>query len=101
MVIEINKSNFNQLVMKNEKKVLLDFYADWCYPCRMTAPVVEKISEMREDVFFGKVNVDNEPELARAFGVTNIPMLAVVSGGVLVNAAVGAMPEEDVLKLIT
>lgn len=100
MVTVINKANFNDLVMKSEKTVLLDFYAEWCYPCRMTAPVVEEISELRDDVFFGKVNVDDEPELARAFGVTNIPMLAVVKGGILVNAAVGAMPKDDILKLI-
>ena len=99
-VTDISKANFGELVMKSPRPVLIDFYAVWCGPCKMVAPIVEEISAEREDIFVGRVNVDDEPELARAFGVSSIPMLAVVDGGILKNAAVGYMPKEKILELL-
>ena len=101
MVKDINKSNFKSEVMNSSIPVLIDFYAEWCGPCKMVAPIVLQISNEREDVLVCRVNVDEEPELARAFGVTNIPMLAVVKDGVLVNAGVGYMPKEKILELLS
>ena len=99
-VLTVTKKNFNSDVKPSEKKVLLDFYADWCMPCRMLAPIVEEISKERTDILVGRVNVDEEPELARAFGVSSIPMLALMKDGVLLNAAVGAMPKDAVLRFV-
>ena len=98
-VIDIKKDNFD-LVKNSEKTVLLDFYATWCGPCRMVSPIVDEIAEERADIMVGKVNVDDEPELAAAFGVTSIPMLAVVKNGEVVNQTVGAMPKHQILALL-
>ena len=98
-VIDIKKDNFD-LVKNSEKTVLLDFYATWCGPCRMVSPIVDEIAEERDDIMVGKVNVDDEPELAAAFGVTSIPMLAVVKNGEVVNQTVGAMPKHPILALL-
>jgi thioredoxin 1 len=98
-VIDIKKDNFD-LVKNSEKTVLLDFYATWCGPCRMVSPIVDEIAEERDDIMVGKVNVDDEPELAAAFGVTSIPMLAVVKNGEVVNQTVGAMPKHQILALL-
>ena len=98
-VIEINKDNF-ELVKTSEKPVLLDFYAVWCGPCRMVSPIVDEIAEERDDIMVGKVNVDEEPELASAFGVTSIPMLAVIKNGEVVNQSMGAMPKHQILALL-
>ena len=98
-VIDIKKDNFD-LVKNSEKPVLLDFYATWCGPCRMVSPIVDEIAEEREDIMVGKVNVDDEPELAAAFGVTSIPMLAVVKNGEIVKQTVGAMPKPQILALL-
>ena len=98
-VIEIKKDNFD-LVKNSEKTVLLDFYATWCGPCRMVSPIVDEIAEERADIMVGKVNVDDEPELAAAFGVTSIPMLAVVKNGEIVKQTVGAMPKPQILALL-
>ena len=91
-VLVVNKSNFESVV-KSEKPVLLDFYADWCGPCRMVSPVVDEIARENPQYLVGKVNVDNEPELAAAFGVSSIPMLAVLKDGKVVGQAVGARPK--------
>ena len=98
-VIDIKKDNFD-LVKNSEKTVLLDFYATWCGPCRMVSPIVDEIAEERADIMVGKVNVDDEPELAAAFGVTSIPMLAVMKNGEVVNQTVGAMPKHQILALL-
>lgn len=98
-VIEIKKDNFD-LVKNSEKTVLLDFFATWCGPCRMVSPIVDEIAEERADIMVGKVNVDDEPELAAAFGVTSIPMLAVVKNGEIVKQTVGAMPKHQILAML-
>ena len=97
--IMISKSNFDEVV-KGEKPVLLDFYADWCGPCRMVAPIVAEIAEERGDIVVGKVNVDNEPALAEQFGVFSIPALFVLKNGEVVNKATGARPKEQILALL-
>lgn len=98
--IKVSKSNFDREVVNSDKPVLLDFWAPWCGPCRMVGPVLEEISEERPDIKVGKVNVDEEQELAMQFGVMNIPMLAVMKDGKVVNVAVGARPKEQILALL-
>ena len=98
-VIKINKGNFD-LVKNSEKKVLIDFYADWCGPCRMMSPIIDEIANERSDILVAKVNVDDSPELASAFGVVSIPMLAVVKDGAIINKSVGARPKAQVLSLL-
>ena len=99
-VVTITKENFAQEVLQSEKPVLLDFWASWCGPCRMLSPVVDEVAEERTDVKVGKVNVDEQPELAGEFGVMSIPTLLVFKGGKLVNQAVGARPKSGVLQLL-
>lgn len=99
-VLVINNENFEDEVLNSDKPVLIDFYADWCGPCRMTAPVIEEISEERDDIKVGKVNVDNDGELAAKFGVSSIPMLVVMKDGEIVNYAVGARPKEQILAML-
>ena len=79
---------------------LIDFYADWCGPCRMVSPIIEEIAKEHPELSVGKVNVDNEPELAREFSVFSIPTLVAIKGGKIVGRAVGARPKEDILALI-
>ena len=98
-VLSVNKSNFES-VKSSEKTVLLDFYADWCVPCRMVSPIVDEIAKENPQYLVGKINVDEEPELAAAFGVSSIPMLAVMKNGKLTNQAVGARPKEAILELL-
>ncbi len=98
-VLSVNKESLETL--KNEEKtVLLDFYADWCGPCRMLSPVIHEIAEERSDIVVGKINVDEEPELASAFGVMSIPTLVVLKKGEIVNTATGARPKDAVLALL-
>lgn len=99
-VIKISKENFQNEVLNSEKTVLLDFYADWCGPCLMVGPIVSEIAEERSDVKVGKINVDEQPELAAQFGVMSIPMLAVIKDGKVVNQAVGARPKEQILAML-
>ena len=98
--ININKSNFQSEVLNSEKKVLLDFWAPWCGPCRMVIPIVEEIAHERPDIKVGKVNVDEETELASQFGVMTIPTLVVMEKGKILRQTVGAMPKEEILKLL-
>ena len=99
-VITITKENFAQEVLQSEKPVLLDFWASWCGPCRMLSPIVDEVAEERSDVKVGKVNVDEQPELAGEFGVMSIPTLLVFEQGKLVRQAVGARPKASVLDLL-
>ena len=98
--VNINSANFSMEVMNSDRPVLLDFWAPWCGPCRMVAPIVEEIAEERPDLKVGKVNVDEQPELARQFGVSSIPTLVVMKEGKIVNQAMGARPKGQILALL-
>lgn len=99
-VLKINKNNFESEIMKSEKPVLLDFYADWCGPCRMVSPLVDEIAEENPQYLVGKINVDEETELAQAFGVSSIPTLAVMKNGKIVNQSAGARPKAQILAML-
>ncbi|MBP3400190.1 MAG: thioredoxin [Selenomonadales bacterium] len=98
--IDINKGNFHAEVMESDKLVLLDFWAPWCGPCRRVVPIVEEIAEENPDIKVGKVNVDEEVELAEKFGVISIPMLVVMKNGEVVNQSVGMKPKHQILEMI-
>ena len=99
-VITNTKDNFQKEVMESDKPVLLDFWASWCGPCRMVSPLVDEIAEENAAVKVGKVNVDEQRELAAAFQVMNIPTLAVVKDGRVVKQSAGARPKEQILALL-
>lgn len=99
-VIQITKDNFKTLVQESSKPVLLDFWAVWCGPCKMIAPIVEAIAEEREDILVGKVNVDDEMELASAFGVASIPTVVLVKDGKVAATSVGYRPKADLEKML-
>ncbi len=96
----ITNENFDELVLSSGKPVLVDFWAPWCGPCRMVSPVVDEIAEERSDILVGKVNTDEQPELAAKFGIMSIPTLLVFKGGELSNKAVGARPKDAILALL-
>lgn len=98
-VIIVNKNNFNS-VKASDKPVLLDFYADWCGPCRMVSPLVDEIAEENAQYLVGKINVDEEPELAQAFGVSSIPTLVVIKNGKIAQKSVGARPKSQILAML-
>ena len=98
--ININKNNFQSEVLNSEKKVLLDFWAPWCGPCRMVVPMVEEIAKERPDIKVGKINVDENPELASQFGIMSIPTLVVMENGKIVNQAMGARPKNAILAML-
>ena len=87
-------------IIKGDKPVLVDFFATWCGPCRMVGPIVEEIAQEREDIAVGKINVDEQMELAQQFRIVSIPTLVVMKDGQIANKAVGAMPKEDILALL-
>ena len=99
-VLHIGKDNFEELVLKSEKKVLLDFWAPWCGPCKMIGPSVEEVAEENEHIVVGKINVDEETQLAIQFGVTSIPTLIVMEHGEKTAQMIGYRPKEDILKLL-
>ena len=96
---KINAQNFDEL-KNQEKPVLLDFYADWCGPCRMVSPIVDEIAPERDDIVVGKINVDENPDLAGAFGVFSIPTLVVMKNGKIVNQSMGAKPKSAILAML-
>ncbi len=98
-VIKINNSNFES-VLNSDKTVLLDFYADWCGPCRMVSPLVDEIAKENPEYLVGKINVDEEPELAGQFGVSSIPTLVVIKNGKIVNQSAGARPKAQILAML-
>ena len=99
-VITITKDNYEEKVLKAEGKVLLDFWATWCGPCRMVAPIVEEIAAENPDLTVGKINVDEEMELAVKFGIVSIPTLIVMEKGEMVNKSIGYAPKAELLKLL-
>lgn len=94
--ININKNNFENEVLNSDKTVLLDFWASWCAPCRMVVPIVEEIADERRDIKVGKINVDEEPELANKFSIMSIPTLVVMKNGKIVQQVSGARPKNAI-----
>jgi len=98
--VHINNHNFQEEVVNSEKKVLLDFWAPWCGPCQMVLPIIEEIANERTDIKVGKINVDENPELAKQFRVMSIPTLIVMEKGDVLNRVTGYRPKEDILDLL-
>ena len=99
-VIHIDRNNFASEVLRSDKPVLLDFWASWCGPCRMVSPIIDEIAAARSDVRVGKINVDEQPELARQFGIMSIPTLVVMKNGSIANQAVGARSKMQILAML-
>lgn len=99
-IVNANKDNFKNEVLLSDKPVLLDFWAPWCGPCRMVGPVLEQISNERSDVKVVKVNIDEELDLAREYGIMSIPTIMVVKDGKVVNQSLGAKPKNQILQML-
>ena len=98
--ININKNNFENEVLNSDKTVLLDFWASWCAPCRWVVPIVQEIADERRDIKVGKINVDEEPELANKFSIMSIPTLVVMKNGKIVQQVSGARPKNAILEML-
>ena len=99
-VLHITAENFEQEILQADKPVLIDFWASWCGPCRMLSPVVDQIAEEQDNVIVGKINVDEQPELAAAFDVQSIPTLVLIKNGEVADMSVGVRPKPAILKMI-
>ena len=99
-LVHITKDNFDSVVNQNEKPVLVDFWAPWCGPCQMIGPIIEEIAAERSDIIVGKINVDEEMELARRFRIVSIPTIIVLKNGEKAVTSIGYKPKEDILKLL-
>ncbi len=99
-IINLTKDSYNNEVMETEKVVVIDFWATWCGPCKMMAPVVEEVAKDYPDVKVCKVNVDEEPELSNAFKIVSIPTIVVIKNGEIIDSVVGYRPKEDIEKII-
>ncbi|MBE6984846.1 MAG: thioredoxin [Ruminococcaceae bacterium] len=98
-ILKVTNENFES-VKNSEKTVLLDFYADWCGPCRMVSPLVDEIAEENPQYLVAKINIDDDPELAQRFGVVSIPTLVVMKNGEVINQSVGARPKAQILAML-
>ena len=99
-VLHIGKENFDEVVLNAEKKVLIDFWATWCGPCKMIAPVIDQIAEENNEIIVAKIDVDKDPELAIRFGITSIPTLILMDKGEKIGQLIGYRPKEDILKFL-
>ena len=99
-VLHVNRESFEKIIAQDGKTVLVDFWATWCGPCRMLSPIVDEVAEERGDIKVGKVNVDEQPELAGQFAVMSIPTLLVFRDGKVVNQSIGAVPKERILAML-
>lgn len=99
-VLKITKENFENEILKSQKTVLLDFYADWCGPCRMVSPLVDQIAEENPQYLVGKINVDEQPELAQQFNVMSIPTLVVIKDGKIKEQSAGARGKDQILEML-
>ena len=100
MEVKLTNGNFEAEVLKSDKPVLVDFYADWCVPCQMVGPILEELAKEREDIKIGKINVDEEGELALKYKVSSIPYLAYFKNGEIVNQMVGFQGKEKILDML-
>ena len=99
-IVKITKDNFDNEVIKNVSPVLLDFWAPWCGPCRMLSPIMDEIAEENPDIKVGKVNVDEEDDLAHSFGIVSIPTIVAIKNGKIVSSVVGVRSKKEILELV-